>query len=134
MKLSATAKEAVADVQVEIPQEEAAQAGSGPPGSRTCQDRSTEQPDVGHVRTVHIANWVKSTLDAWMAAAAITHGRVSRFFAGSSGRSTDGSCGSFMEMLGQQIVMLEEALQEPASAAGVTLTVENGAILITPPP
>jgi integrase len=28
----------------------------------------------GHVRTV----WVKSTLDAWMAAAAITHGRVFR--------------------------------------------------------
>jgi hypothetical protein len=25
-------------------------------------------------------------------------------------------------------------LQEPAGAAGVTLTVENGAILITPPP
>jgi len=35
--------------------------------------------------------------------------------------------------LGQQIVMLEAALQEPAGAAGVTLTVENGAILITPP-
>jgi integrase len=33
MKLSTTAKEAVADVQVEISQEEAAQAGSGPPGS-----------------------------------------------------------------------------------------------------
>ena len=33
MKLSATAKEAVADVQVEISQEEAAQAGSGAPGS-----------------------------------------------------------------------------------------------------
>ena len=49
------------------------------------------------------------------------------------GRSTDGSCGSFMETLGQQIVMLEAALQEPAGAAGVTLTVENGAILITPP-
>jgi integrase len=46
MKLSATAKETVADVQVEISQEEAAQAGSGPPGSRTRQDRSTEQPDV----------------------------------------------------------------------------------------
>ena len=46
----------------------------------------------------------------------------------------DGSCGSFMEMLGQQIVMLEAALQEPAGAAGVTLTVENGAILITPSP
>jgi hypothetical protein len=47
---------------------------------------------------------------------------------------SDGSCGSFMEMLGQQIVMLEVALQEPAGAAGVTLTGENGAILITPPP
>ncbi len=58
---------------------------------------------------------------------------LSRFFACSSGRSTDGSCGSFMETLGQQIVMLEAALQEPAGAAGVTLTVENGAILITPP-
>ena len=30
----------------------------------------------GHARTVPIPNWVKSTLDAWMAAAAITHGRV----------------------------------------------------------
>jgi hypothetical protein len=28
----------------------------------------------------------------------------------------------------------EAALQEAAGAAGVTLTVENGAILITPPP
>jgi hypothetical protein len=36
--------------------------------------------------------------------------------------------------LAQQIVMLEAALQEAAGAAGVTLTVENGAILITPPP
>jgi hypothetical protein len=32
-----------------------------------------------------------------------------------------------------KIVMLEAALQEPAGAAGVTLTVENGAILTTPP-
>jgi hypothetical protein len=48
--------------------------------------------------------------------------------------SIDGSCGSFMETLGQQIVMLEAAMQEAAGAAGVTLTVENGAILITPPP
>ena len=32
----------------------------------------------GHVRTVPIPNWVKSTLDAWMAAAAITHGRLFR--------------------------------------------------------
>ena len=82
MKLSTTAKEAVADVQVEISQERL----------------------------------------------------LSRFFACSSGRSTDGSCGSFMETLWQQIVMLEAALQEAAGAAGVTLTVENGAILITPPP
>ena len=36
--------------------------------------------------------------------------------------------------VGQQIVMLEAAPQEPAGAAGVTLTVKNGAILITPPP
>ena len=32
----------------------------------------------GHVRTVPVPNWVKSTVDAWMAAAAITHGRVFR--------------------------------------------------------
>jgi integrase len=32
----------------------------------------------GHVRTVPIPTWVKSTVDAWMAAAAITHGRVFR--------------------------------------------------------
>jgi hypothetical protein len=32
------------------------------------------------------------------------------------------------------VVMLDAALQEAAGAAGVTLTVENGAILITPPP
>jgi hypothetical protein len=38
-----------------------------------------------------------------------------------------------MEMLGQHIVMLEAALEEPAGAAGVTLMVENGAILITLP-
>ena len=35
---------------------------------------------------------------------------------------------------GNRFVMLEAALQEPAGAAGVTLTVENGAILITPSP
>src|SRR5437870_5377192 len=46
MNLSATVKEAVADVQVEISQEEAAQAGSGAPGSRTRQDGRPEQPDV----------------------------------------------------------------------------------------
>jgi integrase len=32
----------------------------------------------GHVRTVPIPTWVKSTVDAWTAAAAITHGRVFR--------------------------------------------------------
>jgi len=32
------------------------------------------------------------------------------------------------------IVMLDAALQEAAAAAGVKLTVENGAILITPSP
>jgi hypothetical protein len=42
--------------------------------------------------------------------------------------------GVFARYCGYKIVMLEAALQEPAGAAGVTLTVENGAILITPPP
>jgi site-specific recombinase XerD len=32
----------------------------------------------GHVRTVPIPTWVKTTVDAWTAAAAITHGRVFR--------------------------------------------------------
>lgn len=32
------------------------------------------------------------------------------------------------------VAMLDAALQEAAAAAGVTLTVENGAILITPSP
>ena len=32
----------------------------------------------GHVRTVPIPTWVKSKVDAWMAAAAITHGPVFR--------------------------------------------------------
>jgi len=32
----------------------------------------------GHVRTVPIPDWVKRTVDAWMAAAGITHGRVFR--------------------------------------------------------
>jgi integrase len=32
----------------------------------------------GHVRTVPIPTWVKRTVDAWTAAAAITHGRVFR--------------------------------------------------------
>ena len=39
-----------------------------------------------------------------------------------------------MKTLGQQIVKLEAPLREAAGAAGVTLTVEKGAILITPPP
>jgi integrase len=46
VKLSATVKEAVADAKVEIPQEEAAQARPGPPGSRTRQDGGAEQPDL----------------------------------------------------------------------------------------
>jgi hypothetical protein len=46
MKLSATVKEAVADVQVEISQEEGAEARLGAPGPRTCQDSRPEQPDV----------------------------------------------------------------------------------------
>jgi len=46
MKLSATAKEAVADVQFEISQEEAAQAGSGAPGSRTRQWGDRMSPKV----------------------------------------------------------------------------------------
>jgi hypothetical protein len=37
VKLSATVKEAVADAEVEIPQEEAAQTRSGPPRSGTSQ-------------------------------------------------------------------------------------------------
>ena len=31
---------------------------------------------AGHVRTVPIPTWVKSLVDAWTAAAAITHGPV----------------------------------------------------------
>ena len=75
-----------------------------------------------------------SRVTCWSGSSMVMTRPLSRFFACSSGRSTDGSCGSFMETLGQQIVMLEAALQEAAGAAGVTLTVENGAILITPPP
>lgn len=77
---------------------------------------------------------MRCRVTCWNGSSMVMTRLLSRFFACSSGRSTDGSCGSFMEMLGQQIVMLEAALQEPAGAAGVTLTVENGAILITPPP
>jgi integrase len=94
MKLSATVKEAVADVQVEISQEESAEARPGASGPRTRQDGGAEQPDVrqrpahwviadligkgGHVRTVPIPTWVKSTVDAWTAAAGIMHGTVFR--------------------------------------------------------
>ena len=46
MKLSATVKEAVADVQVEISQEEDSEAGSGAPRPRTRQNGRPEQPDV----------------------------------------------------------------------------------------
>jgi hypothetical protein len=46
MKLSATVKEAVADAEVEISQEEGAQARAGAPGPRTRQDCDAEQPDV----------------------------------------------------------------------------------------
>jgi hypothetical protein len=46
MKLSATVKEAVADVQIELSQEEGAEARLGAPRSRTCQDSRPEQPDV----------------------------------------------------------------------------------------
>ena len=77
---------------------------------------------------------MRCRVTCWNGSSMVMARPLSRFFGCSSGRSTDGSCGSFMETLGQQIVMLEAALQEPAGAAGVTLTVENGAILITPPP
>ena len=42
MKLLATVKEAVADAEVEISQEEAAEARLGAPGPRTCQDGRAE--------------------------------------------------------------------------------------------
>jgi integrase len=45
----------------------------------------------GHVRTVPIPNWVKSTLDAWMAAAAIPHGRVFRAI-NKAGRDGETAC------------------------------------------
>lgn len=57
MKLSATAKETVADVQVEISQEEAAQAGSGAPGSRARQGTRPEQPDVRQRRDQRDGDW-----------------------------------------------------------------------------
>jgi integrase len=46
MKLSATVKEAVADVHVEVSQEESAETRPGPSGSRTCQSGRPEQFDV----------------------------------------------------------------------------------------
>jgi hypothetical protein len=46
MKLSATVKEAVADAEVEVSQEEGAEAGSGATRPRTRQDGRPEQPDV----------------------------------------------------------------------------------------
>src|SRR4030095_13029872 len=47
MKLSATVKEAVADAEVTISQEEDSEARPGAPGPRTDQDRGAEQPDIG---------------------------------------------------------------------------------------
>ncbi len=46
MKLSATVKEAVADAEVQISQEEVAEARPRTPGPRTRQDGRAEQPDV----------------------------------------------------------------------------------------
>jgi hypothetical protein len=46
MKLSVTVKEAVADVQIEISQEEGAEARLGAPGPRTREDSRPEQPHV----------------------------------------------------------------------------------------
>jgi hypothetical protein len=46
MKLSATVKEAVADAQVEISQEESAEADSGASRPRTRQNDCPEQPYV----------------------------------------------------------------------------------------
>jgi len=46
MKLSATVKEAVADVQVEIAQEEGTEAGFGAARLRTRQNSRPKQPDV----------------------------------------------------------------------------------------
>jgi hypothetical protein len=40
MKLAATVKEAVADVQIEISQEEGAETRPGPSGPRTCRRQS----------------------------------------------------------------------------------------------
>jgi hypothetical protein len=47
MKLSATVKEAVADAEVPISQEEDSEARPGAPRPRTDQDRRAEQPDIG---------------------------------------------------------------------------------------
>ena len=46
MNLSATAKEAVADAEVETSQEEDAEARPGAPGPRIDQDGGAEQPDI----------------------------------------------------------------------------------------
>ena len=46
MKLLATVKEAVADIQVELSQEEDAEARPGALGPRTDQDGGAEQPDI----------------------------------------------------------------------------------------
>ena len=46
MNLSATAKEAVADAEVEISQEEDPESRSGAPGPRTDQDGGAKQPDI----------------------------------------------------------------------------------------
>src|SRR4051794_34052370 len=45
MKLLASVKEAVADAQVEILQDEKAEARPGPPGPRADEDGGAEQPD-----------------------------------------------------------------------------------------
>ena len=75
---------------------------------------------------------MRCRVTGWNGSSMVMTRPLRRLFACSSGRSNDGSCGSFMETHGQQIVMLEAALQEAAAAAGVMLTVENGAILIAP--
>src|SRR5918995_4791575 len=46
MKLPATVKEAVADAQVEISQEEDAETRPGAPGPRTDQDGGAQQPHI----------------------------------------------------------------------------------------
>src|SRR5205823_116685 len=53
LKLSVTVKEAVADAEAEISQEEVAQAGSGAPRPGTRQDGGAEQPDIRQ-RAAHV--------------------------------------------------------------------------------